>query len=195
MGKFTKTLVAVAVAGLVAGGPAQAGGLYASSKAVIKITASNCITDKLSPLDMNLLLVGGEGGGSNIGFWESELFSFGDEIDGGGPFIAAKPVTKLAMGMTPEAYFAMEELMEEYLFGFNDAKDKENCKAERLDGDGLEFNFGDADITTFQTKVSKNEERAKLTLRVSGSYHDIGAIKDRNVKLVVKSGTMRQVID
>jgi hypothetical protein len=189
MGKFTKTLVAAAIAGLVAG-PAQAGGFYGSERGVIQISGSNCITERVSPIPMTMLLLGGEGGESNIGFWESDLFSFGadpEEFDGDGPFIAATPVTRLTMGMGPLRYDAMEEFMDEYIFSFNDAKEKDTCRS--VD----DFNFSNTDITQFDTKVSKNESRARTTLRATGSYYDFDADKDRKVKLIVKSGTMNRV--
>jgi hypothetical protein len=188
MGKFTKTLVAAAIAGLVAG-PAQAGGFYGSERGVIQISGSNCITERISPIPMSMVLVGGEGGQSNIGFWESDLFNFGvpSVEDGDGPFIAATPVTRLTMGMGPLRYDAMEEFMDDYILSFNDAKDKDTCRSVDV------FNWSSTDITEFQTRVSKDESRARTTLRATGSYYDFDADKDRKVKLIVKSGTMNRV--
>jgi hypothetical protein len=187
MGKFTKTLVAAAMAGLVAS-PAQAVG-YLSKEGVFKITASRCDTLKEA---VPLVAVELEGFfPTNLGFWDSNFF-FGEpseEFEGLGPYIAAKPGKALTMGMDAEGYVLMEAFIGDYLFGFNVGKDRNFCKAN-IDGEGIDFLSDTTVITKFQTKISKNLEKAKTTLTATSSYFDVLDAKDREIKLVMKSKTM-----
>ena len=181
MNKFTKSLVAVAVSALVAG-PAF-GETWSGSKAQVKFSGSGCKADKAKNLDMNFYAEGGTSG-PNSGFWESSIFSFDGLVGGEGTFTVSKTgktiedAPKMATNdLFWDEYYALEDAMADYSDG---------CK----DADGYNY---DTLIKKFDTKWSKDGEKAKVQMQAEGTYENTKG-KSKKIKLKVNSGEMDQAV-
>ena len=172
MSKFTKTLVAAAISGLVSTSALAAdygcvNGVYATAQgkqAKLEINGNKC--DK-SKTDFDMLIFfecGFEG--ANTGFWESQAFDFGDEGSGEGPYIAYKPGKTMVMDTTSSELEDFEDVMDLYVF--------ENCSEENG------YNY-DTELKKFEAKVSKNGDKVKVQWQSEGTYEGSNN-KDRKVK-------------
>ena len=182
MSKFTKTLVAAAIAGFVSTS-VTAGcidGNFATpqgKQAKLKITGQKCDKSQLE-LDMELFLECS--GGSNSGTWESTIFDFGLEGNGQGLYIASKPEKKLTMDQNAAGYDDFQDYLADYVF--------ENCSKGNPD----EFNY-DTTLEKFEAKVSKNGEKVQVQWKSTSTYLDGSKDKDRKVKSKLKAKLDRGV--
>jgi len=193
MNKFTKSMAAIAVSALIAG-PAAAlefDAFYEGEKASVKLSGDGCDKDETKNLDIAMEFVNGfnfdfaEGlfnTGPYTGFWDSALFSFGEEVDGEGTFIISKPgktsldaPKEAAMDVSEDVWTALEAILGDYGF--------DNCK---------KFDIFLAEVTTikkFNTKWSKDGDVAEVKLEVESKYETTDD-KEKKVKLALKSGKM-----
>ena len=175
MSKFTKTLVAAAIAGF-ASTSVTAGcvnGFYATAQgkqAKLDINASKCDKFKLET-DMTLFL-SCTGEGSNTGEWDSTVFDFGLEGNGEGPYIASKPDRTLVMDQSGGDFQDFEDFMDDYVF--------ENCSP-----DNGGYNY-DTVLKKFEAKVSKNGDKVKVQWDSEGTYTDFDGNKDKDRKIKTK---------
>ena len=172
MNKFTKTMIATAISGLMAG-PASAvdPAVYMTEKASIKIDGKKCMKITEKNLAMDLFVDSVFLGGPNTGEWQSSFFNFESPIDGEGPLIAARPDKELTMDLGSEGYLAMLDALEGYIF--------EYCNHAAF------LNESDTMIKKFNTIFSKNGRKATLKFRAEGTYYDYDKDADRNLSLKV----------
>ena len=178
MSKFTKTLVAATISGLVSTSALAvdngcAFGVYQTAQgkqAKLQISGQKCDKFK-ADLDMTLF-VECDGGGANTGYWQSSVFDFGLEGNGEGPYIASKPGKTLVMDVSDISNF--EFTMDDYVF--------ENCSKGNEEG----YNF-DTVLKKFEAKISKNGDKVKVQWDSEGTYLDGVKDKDRKVKTKLKA--------
>ena len=194
MSNFTKTLVAATLSGLVSTSALAAtegcvNGIYSTDTGkTAKLTVVGDKCDKyIAEPQMSLFLsCGGEGRGANSGTWETTVFDFGDEGSGEGPYIASKPGRTLVMDQTGAGLISFENLMDNYVLGNIEGND--GCSPSN---DGYN---DDTVLKKFETKVSKNGDKVKVTWYSEGTYYDDVKDKDRKVKTKLKA-TLLGVID
>mgnify|MGYP003573674774 CR=1 len=188
MSKFTKTLVAAAVSGLVSTsalaaeyGCGSGFGFYETAQgkqAKLQINGQKC--DKVkADFDMTLFVECGFEG-FNTGFWESSAFDFGDEGNNDGPLIASKPGKTLVMDVTADGLDDFEDTMASYVF--------ENCS------DASGYNF-DTELQKFEAKVSKNGDKVKVQWKSEGTYLDASGNKDKDRKVKTKLNAKLDNVD
>lgn len=190
MSKFTKSLTAIAVSALVAG-PAAAvdfDDLWQGSKGNIKLSGSNCKGAKAKNLDVMMYAYGDEGEfffGPNTGFWEVEIFAFGESVDGEGIFTVSQ-TGKTSADFPKKAEFGPDsftatglvELMAEYA--------EDECK------NFVGFNFGACQVTKNDGKWGKSGDQLSVKWDVKCTYEDDKG-KDKNVQMKIKTNNMDNV--
>ena len=199
MKKLSKTLVAAAISGLLAIPAAHAVDTATYSKLAtgsVKFSGSGCKTFNANKLDATLYvsnafgagIEGGIEGGSNTGFFELNMFAFGENLDGDGILVASNKGRTLNMDTGLEGFFDLESAMSDYVLGF--LPENDGCKDENG------YNF-DTVINKYETKLSKNGEKAKLSWDAEGTYEQVksnGKEKDKKVKVRVKTGQMDKLL-
>ena len=180
MSKFTKTLVAAAISGLVSTSAMAAdygcvNGVYATAQgkqAKLDINGSKCDKFKLEA-DMTLFVSCDFNAGANTGTWESTVFDFGLEGNGEGPYIASKPGKTLVMDQSGADLEDFEDFMDDYVF--------DNCSP-----DTFGYNY-DTVLKKFEAKTSKNGEKVKVRWDSEGTWYDFDKDKDRKVKTKLRA--------
>ena len=179
MSKFTKTLVAAAISGLVSTSAMAAdygcvNGVYATAQgkqAKLDVNGSKC--DKLKvEVDMTLFVGCDFNAGANTGTWQSTVFDFGLEGNGEGPYIASKPGKTLVMDQSGNDLFDFENFMDDYVAN--------NCENE----DGYNY---DTELKKFEAKVSKNGDKVKVRWDSEGTWDELDTEKDRKVKTKLRA--------
>ena len=189
MSKFNKTLIAAAITGLMAVPAAHAvdNAVYAkNATGSVKFSGQRCKNENVNKLDATLYvsdafgfgIEGGIEGGSNTGFFEFQMFLFGDTIDGVGPLIASNKGSTLNQDTTQDGYDDLEDAFYNYIFG-NLGND--GCKTPDY------WNYGSTQITRYETKLSKNGSTAKLKMDAEGTYYDYDKNKDKKASVKVQA--------
>ena len=191
MSKFNKTLIAAAITGLMAVPAAHATGVenavYSkNATGSVKISGNRCKNENINKLDATLYvsnsfgfgIEGGIEGGPNTGWFEFQMFLFGDSIDGIGPLVASNKGRTLNQDTTADGYDDLEDVMYDYIFG---NLGNEGCK------DPDYWNYGSTDITKYETKLSKNGSTAHLKMDAEGTYYDDAKNKDQKAKIKVSA--------
>mgnify|MGYP003702740673 FL=1 len=174
MSKFTKTLIASAMAVAVAG-PAAADvkdtGAFRGTKTTVKITPSGCPNAKIKDIVSEIGFYPQQ---PSAGCWSMDLLDyFGTDndyhVEGG--YIERKFGKDLTSSLFEFSADTLVWEMEDYLAS--------ESKCDTVDG----F-IDDAYIKKGNVKISKNGDRAKLDLQVDGEYtNDSGKTKKVKAKV------------
>lgn len=171
MNRCMKTIVATAIAGLVAG-VAHAAGMserYETDDSFFKTSGSRCDTLRQEDLFAGLELVYNVG--PNTGTWTLPTLS------GSGPFVSHNSMTRVQMGLVWDTYAGLQDL----LAGFVD----ENCK------DSAGF-LRDTEVTRFDVRINKRRTTAKLRLDARGYWVDM---KDRERRVNLQYRAKMNMVD
>ena len=175
MSKFTKTMIASALAVAVAG-PAAADvkdtGAFRGTKTTVQINPQGCPNAKIKNLTSG---VGFYPQGPSAGCWSMDLLDFfGTDLDYHveGPYVERKFGKELTGSLFPSSFSGLVSEMENYI------EDEPKCDTVFPDIDGAYIKKG-------SVKLSKNGDKAKVDFQVDGKYENDSG-KTKNVKATIK---------
>ena len=177
MSKFTKTMIASALAVAVAG-PAAADvkdtGAFRGTKTTVQINPQGCPNAKIKDLTSE---IGFYPQGPSAGCWSMDLLDFfGTDaaFHVEGPYVERKFGKELTGSLFTATFFGLVSEMESYI--------EDETKCDVVDG----FNVIDgAYIKKGSVKLSKNGDKAKVDFQVDGKYENDSG-KNKNVKATIK---------
>lgn len=191
MRRFTRTMIAAALAVVVAGSAAaevKTLGVFTGSKTSVKITPAGCPNDSEKNVsttigfgEMDFLVGEGvdqfRGGLPFAGCWSMSGFSLGEEATLAGIYIERKVGQDLTMALTAHSFYdQIVDEINEYLLS------ESKCDYSLLGGDIDPLDFI---VKKGNGKLSKNGDRVKVNIQVDGEYtNDSG--KTKNVKAKIR---------
>jgi hypothetical protein len=152
-------------------------GAYAGSKTTLKITAAGCPNTTEDNLQT---VIGFDETGPSQGNWGMDFFSFGEVGLLSGLYIERKIGKDLTLALSAESYAALLGILSDYV-------DDEATGCD-LGPNGDDFDNDDFEVKKAQGTLSKNGDKIKVSIEVSGSYTNSDA-QSRNLKLKI-DGTM-----